>query len=627
MGKQSREKKERRWQTDETSIAVSSRTSNLERIYFLIIEWGTYLILFTPLIVNKHFFFPYVAPKTIFFRILVDIIFIAYLFLIVANPRYRPKLNALSWSIIVFLGVSFIASVFGVNFIRSFWSTFERMTGLVTFIHLFVFFLVLTSVFKERKYWERILTVSILVGVTLSFYVFNSVDASARGGGTLGNTSFMSAYMLFNIFFAIILFFTKKGWWKIFYGLILIPVVWLLLFPPREPTQGAIGAFAGGLFLLALGFLIFHLLSFKRKSFNRLVFGLIVFLIFGTVGFTQTNLFKDKLSAIAESNSWQARERVWGMAFKGWQEKPWLGWGLENFNVAFAKNFDPSLPPTGDVWYDRVHNIVLDTSIDSGIIGFLSYLAIFGVAIFGLLRVSMKVVERKNVFLPLGMAILLMVYFAQNLWVFDMVSSYMVFFLSLSFIYFLIEGGKEKEEIKKANNKRPYFFIIALLIILTLFTVYFGNIKPAQSSKYLVKGLSSPFDESIVNFQKAIYTSPIGRIEGAEQFSRKMSDFSFQSGIDKEVLKKGFGLAEEEMKKAIEQNPLDFRFYLVLGKQYNNLFHFSGDTQALALAEETLEEAKKLSPKNQQVYWELAQNSLYQGKKMKRLFFCNNQLI
>ena len=136
---------------------------NLENIYFRIIEYGTYLALFVPLILSRNYFFPFIVPKTVFFRIVVDIIFIAYILLAVSKPRYRPRINLLTIAIAVFLGVLFLTSVTGVNFERSFWSVFERMTGLLTFFHLFVFYIILTSVFKERKYWERILSVSILV--------------------------------------------------------------------------------------------------------------------------------------------------------------------------------------------------------------------------------------------------------------------------------------------------------------------------------------------------------------------------------------------------------------------------------------------------------------------------------
>jgi uncharacterized membrane protein YuzA (DUF378 family) len=243
MGKQSREKRERmNSQEGGRSAPVPVWKSSKEKLYLLIIEWGTYLILLTPLIMNKNFFFPYVVPKTIFFRILVDIILVAYLLLVLYYPRYKPKLNALSWSIIAFFSVSLIASIFGADFSKSFWGNFERMTGLVTFAHLFAFFIVLTSIFKERKYWDRILTRSIIIGVILVLYVSFSTDPATRGGGTIGNTSFMSTYLLFNIFFAIALFLNKKGWLKLFYISSLALMVWKL-FVSQEPTQGAIGAF------------------------------------------------------------------------------------------------------------------------------------------------------------------------------------------------------------------------------------------------------------------------------------------------------------------------------------------------------------------------------------------------
>lgn len=615
MGKRSREKQEKGLQAEQQSEVMSQRHSSLEKIYFSIIEWGTYAAMFTPLIFLRSYFFPYVVPKTIFFRIIVDIILIAYILLVISNHRYRPRINALTIAVTVFLGIIIIASLVGVNFERSFWSTFERMTGLLTFFHLYAFFIVLTSVFRERKYWERILTVSILVGVLLSFYVFTSDEPTARGGGTIGNTSFMSAYIIFNIFFAISLFWVKSGGWRIFYGVTLIPLLWLLLSPPKEPTQGAIGAFWGGIFILGFGYLLFHLFTSGKKLFKKIAFAVIILLILAGIGFSQTAFFKNKIEAIERSSSWQSRAVVWNMGFQGWQERPWLGWGEDNFNVPFAKYFDPELPISGDIWYDRVHNIVFDLLISSGIIGLLAYLAIFGVAIIGLLKICSKIVEKRNVFFPLGMIALLSVYFAQNIWVFDMVSSYMIFFLTLAFICFLIQGERPEvipqEQEERGKGIGPFFG--ALLIIITLFTLYFGSIQPARASHYTVKGISLPLEQAIPAFQKAIKISPISIFETPEQLSRKVTGLTFNENVNKELLKEGFKLAEEELKKSIDKNTQDFRLYLVLGRQYNDFYHLTGNQEALSQAEETLEKAAELSPKNQQVYWSLAQTKLSQG--------------
>jgi len=611
MGKKSREKTERRLLDEGGSDVSNKRRSNLERVYFLIIEWGIYLALFTPLIFLRGYFFPFVTPKTIFFRIVVDVILIAYILLVLTNRKYLPKFNILTISVTVFFGILILTSFTGVNFEKSFWSTFERMTGLLTFFHLFVFFIILSSVFKERKYWERILTVSILVGVFLGLYVLLGDAASSRGGGTIGNTSFLSAYLLFDIFFAIILLFAKTGVWRIFYGATLA-VLLATLFLNIEPTRGAIGAFFIGVFILIFGYMIFS----RNKLLKKLAFILLVLVILGGIGISQTSFFKEKFIDIKDLPG-GARKVVWSMAFESWQEKPLLGWGPENFNIPFAKYFNPELPLTFDVWYDRVHNIVLDVLVTSGILGLLSYLSIFVIAIFGLIRNCLKVVDKKNIFIPLGMITLLAVYFLQNIWVFDMISTYMMFFLILAFISFLsFSNDTVVSTTLSVNHKTSYLHLLTgvLLIITTIFTFYFGNIQPARASKYIVEGISSPLEKAIPIFQKTIKTSPMSIFEVPEQFSRKITGFTFDQKQNKEVLENGFTVSAQVLKEGLVKNPQDFRFHLILGRHYNDFYHVTRDKEKLNQAQNYLEKTIELSPKNRQVYWSLAQTRLSQGR-------------
>ncbi|MFH1181038.1 MAG: O-antigen ligase family protein [bacterium] len=616
MGKMSREKKERRLQTGVNSAAAQIRKSPLENISLWALQILVYASLFTPLIIDSSFFFPYVSPKTIFFRVIVDIILIFYIILIVANRRYLPKFNFFTISLASFIAVAFVTSLTGINFSKSFWSVFERMGGLLTFCHLFVFFLVLTSVFRERKYWERFFTASIFVGIILTFYVFNSEEGTARGGGTIGNTSFLSAYLIFDIFFAIILFFSKSGFWRVFYGLALVPLIWLLLFPPKEPTQGAIGAFYGGLALLAFGFGLYYVYSSGRRLLKKITPILLAILVLAVVGISQTSFVKNKINGIAQSSSWQSRAVVWKMGYLAWQDRPWLGWGQENFNVPFTRHFNPSLPLTVDIWYDRVHNIVFDNLVTSGVIGLLSYLTIFGAAIFGLIKTLPKITDKKNVFLPLGMISLLAVYFVQDLWVFDMISSYMMFFLSMAFINFLLSGRQPEPVLDSAEKPRGISPLLAgFLIIGSLFALYFGNIQPARASKYIIEGVSQKLETGMAFFQKALDASPMAIIEAPEQFSRVLGNLVFNEKVDRVVLGQGFELAIGDLKKAIVKNPEDFRFYLLLGKLYSDFYFVDKDPKHLEDSESVLTKAIELSPKNQQGYWSLSQTRISQGRE------------
>ncbi|MDP3995689.1 MAG: tetratricopeptide repeat protein [bacterium] len=612
MGKRSREKRERRGQVEErpekSSGEVSVEHSRLEKIYFAVIEWGVYLSLFAPFVLLKGYFFPYVVPKTIFFRIIVDVILIAYVLLAISNSRYRPKMNALTISIIVFMAIAVLTSITGVNFEKSFWSTFERMTGLLTFFHLFAFFIVLTSVFKERKNWERILTLSIIVGVFISFYTLTNKETSSWGGGTIGNVSFLASYLLFDIFFAAILFFIKRGGWKIFYAITFI-ILLLPMFINTEIPRGGIASFFIGIFLLGLGYMVFS----GRKLLKRLAPVVFLVVVLAGIGILQNDLFKAKMFDVKEIPE-QARETVWRISYEGFLAKPWLGWGMENYNIAFLNYFDPEVPLSVDIWYDRAHNIVLDSLVSTGIVGTVSLLAIFTVAITSLLRLCSRIAERRNILFPLGMATVLIVYFIQDIWVFDMISSYMMLFLSLAFISFLVSPKKEPEMVPA---KRSSFSPVlgALLILLALFSIYFGNIQPARASQYTVQGMStSPLENAIPFFQKALAMSPMTIFEIPEQFSRKTTGLTFDENQDKSVLMNAFELSIVGMERSIAQGPNDFRLHLVLGRQHNDFFYLTQDSQKLEKAADLLNKAIELSPGNQQGYWALAQTRLYQGR-------------
>ena len=587
----------------------------LENILFKIIEYGVYVALFSPLIVNKNYFFPFVSPKTIFFRIVVDIIFVAYIVLAASNPKYRPRITPLAAALALFVGVLFFTSIIGVNFERSFWSVFERMTGLLTFLHLFAFYVVLVSCFQERKYWEKILSASVLAASLISLYVLFSQDVVTKGGGTLGNSSFLSSYLIFNIFFAAFLLIWKKGFSLVAYGSALALFLVLLFFNPGNVTRGAVSAFIVGMICLA----VFYLFSLRERKFKNIALLLVILLILGTIGFFQLDFVKEKIDELRQSSSIRSRLIIGSIAFEAWQEKPWFGWGWENFNVPFAKYYPPALPFTGDAWYDRVHNVVLDTGAASGIIGLLSYLSIFGVAIFALAgwaRIVLAQAQKRDILVPLALIALLLVYFLQNLWVFDMISSYIMFFLTLAFIGFSIYPKEQKEQTKAVPLPN---FVAGLLIVVAVFALFYGNIQPARASRQIIKGLVYGVEQSVPAFQKALSLSPITQFEVPERFSARLDELATLPNQNPQLIIYGFQAAEEEFKKAILKNPKDIRLMMFLGRHYNSFYQITGDKQKLAQAQEVLQKAIEISPGNQQLYWTLTQTRLHQGESKEAL--------
>src|SRR3989344_6912905 len=112
-------------------------------------------------------FFPFITGKNFFFRIVVEILFALWVTAAIFDKKYRPRTSPIFWAVLATMGVLTLSTIFGENPYRSFWSNYERMEGLVGFLHLFAYFLLLISVLKADKEWRRF------------FFVFSGAGAGA----------------------------------------------------------------------------------------------------------------------------------------------------------------------------------------------------------------------------------------------------------------------------------------------------------------------------------------------------------------------------------------------------------------------------------------------------------------
>jgi len=586
----------------------------VEKICLNAIRYGIYLSLFTPFIFSQNFYSPFIFPKTIFFQSIIEIVLVAYVVLNIFSNKYRPRLNILNISIIIFFVIIFITSLTGVNFEKSFWNNFERMNGLFTLLHVFVFFVILSSIFKKREDWEKFFTVSILTGISIIFFVlFTGQDIN--GFSTMGNSSFLAAYLLFDIFFAIILFLIKSGIWKIFYGLSLLVLIPSLLI---SDCKGAIVSFFVGLFLFLLEYFIF----FQKKLLKFFILGCSVLLMAVVIVAmaTPSNFVKNELKNTLELPNIQSRIIVWEISQKAWQEKFLLGWGQENFNLAFDKYFDPKLILNsygGESYFDKAHNIILDTGVTSGIFGVLSYLSIFSIAFFIIFKTGLKSRHKDEIIFWGGIIVLLIIYFLQNLILFDTINTYLLFFLVLSSVVCLVNNSSTEKPSK--STKKIYIFTLGGILILVIgFAFCVGTVQAVKSSFYLNKAVNSRLEEAIPFFDKALKFSPISEYETIKNFSLKVHLASLDPAKDKNVVNDGFAKIIKIMEESVQKNPSNFYLQIQLGTIYNDLFRFEKDEKSLALAESVFQKAIFLSTENQLGYWGLAETKALQGKQKEQ---------
>ena len=568
-----------------------------------IIKLGTYLILFTPLIISARFFFPFVGPKSLYFMALVEIIFFTWLFLITFDSRFRPRFNIILGSLILFFIILIISATLGVDPSYSFWSKFERMTGILMMLHLLAFFLVISSTFEEKD-WRQIFAVSIFVGVIVGVIALMSKNPAMRGGGTIGNDSFLGTYLLFNLFLALYLIF--KNAFKT-YASICFSIMFLCLF--LSGAKAAKLSFFGGMILFSFLWLIFY-----QKGKLRLVgIFLLIISIISVICFIffalQPGSFVRKGIIEKEvGETFGGRFVVWQKAWENFLARPLLGWGPENFEFAFTKNYNPCMGTPGcgaDIWYDRAHNIIFDTLVTSGILGMLAYLGIFVLTFYTLWKNYFR--KKFDFWTPGIFTVLLISYSVQNLTVFDMVSSYMMFFLILGFI--ARKEGVLDFEIKTVSF--IYLILIFIIFSLSFFKFVIFPFKTDTSTIFAIR--AKPFSEERLSlYEKTLSFSPVGRHQIREFFVESTLSAKISGEIPQENIKREFDFLTRELEKSVKECPLNFRAYLKLGQLYNVYSRY--DPSKIQEAERALKKAIEVSPANQQGYWNLAQTKIYQGK-------------
>ncbi len=203
---------------------------SLEKFLSRIIKYGLYAILLTPLAFWPKALFPFLTPKFILFQILIEIVFGAWLILFIKRGFTRIwadlRGNYIALALLLFLSVSIVSAIFGIDFSRSFWGIGARMTGLFAELHFLIWFLVLVSVFKrgttrteadQRGNFQRESAsyphLSAISYLNFSFVIALMVAATAFyqnpkwglsfGYGIFNNPTFVAPYLIFHFFWGI----------------------------------------------------------------------------------------------------------------------------------------------------------------------------------------------------------------------------------------------------------------------------------------------------------------------------------------------------------------------------------------------------------------------------------------
>ncbi len=558
-----------------------------------------------------------------------------------------------------------MADILAINPAKAFWSNFERMEGWITIAHLSMYFMVLGHFFKESIWWERLFKTSLGVATYISLYSvlqylgFITINqGGVRADATLGNATYLAIYIVLHIFIALIQAYknvdkkmlSKTFWWftgstsffslifllilarggfsgdgKILFAGLLISAVaiacfvlakfrsftWLygglsvfyLFILYLTATRGAAVGLVGGLILATLIISIFAKNEKKLRKVATIALLSIIAIVLVFVSIRNVPSIKGhplmgRFATISYSEfKDSARFMVWGMALKGFQEKPMLGWGQENFNYVFNKYYDPGMHAQ-EQWFDRTHNVVFDWLIAGGIFGLLAYLSLYAGALWLLWFRKDNPLSFTEKSMLTG---LLAAHFVNNLFVFDNITSYILFFTILAYIHSqtakpILKFSKVETEISDMNMSR--IVLPTGLLILVVF-IYSVNYKAYATSSTLIDTLRDKSNPKtfIENFRKTLSYNSLGQSEVRERLIDEVPSIQ-NSSAPIEFKQEYFELGKLEIDRQLAETPDDTRYQF-----FASLFYFN-----YGRLDEALNHAKKaveLSPKKQSILYHL----------------------
>jgi len=568
---------------------------------------------------------------------LVEIAFPAWILLMIIDQKYRSSLrHPLVIALAAFTGFLILTMFTGVDWYRSFWSTEERMTGLFTMFHLYVWFLMVVSIFRTQKEWRRLILLSIGVSGIVSLYGFAGWNQE-RVFSTIGNATFFAEYIMLHIFLILYILFLEKKYIKIFYlGLFLLLLldIYQIFSAGSRGTVMALGV--GGMMVLFAGVGTLK----KTRAFFLLSMGGVFLLILGSILFFNLSLqgkqwanihlpFAAKRIVFFESytnNPLLGRPEMWRIAFEGWKEKPIFGWGLENYPYIFQKYYERPLPGDEESYSDRSHNQLIDTLALTGIVGFASSLFLGGIILYLIYQSWKKRQVDDNGLRYAVLGGFFIAYFIQSLTIFDSPTGLILFYIALGLLCFLTTGGEEFHVVKRrdpslrqpAKLGRTAGAIVSFISLIGAgYLIYAGNILPWIQDVQGKKGLDAVKtyglqEASLAYFKSVLNASSFTNYEIRLHLAEGTFDaYMAKQASSEDYARQSVLYAITELDKSIASRPLDVKNYFAELLLYRIAGKY--DETLLEKAEKRMQSAYALAPNRPEIYREFPE--IYIAKK------------
>ena len=470
-----------------------------------------------PLVIWPGFFFPYVVPRNLFFRVAIEI---ASALLVVVLLRDRRRLTLSDdhtfIALLLFVIAAGISAAFSPAPTHSYFGDFERMGGVWAWFHLLLFYVLLRAL--DDRQFRLLLNCAFIVGLLATAYglvEYQRLWTQARGvnvraaaiTGTFGNSGLLAGYVVVVIALAAFLAARTRRFRGLYLGAAGAGAIALFL----TQNRSAVLAIAAG--LVAGAAIYSNLPEVKRdKPLARIPFFLVAALLIVAVGMARINpagSVSSMLPAVFTKGggSWVDEGRIvqWRAAGEGFRDRPLVGYGIENHHVVWATHFNPDVYKRNEDIFDRTHNQFLEVLATTGLLGFLTFFGIF-VAFAYALRTGHRAGRLGATEVSVLAASMIAYCVYLFFWFFDL-SAAMLWVILLAIASRAALGNAEPISVAAGvhTRRRAWLLPAAGVACLLLGALYVHAFEPARASRALARIQSgrNPQDEIIRSFDVA----------------------------------------------------------------------------------------------------------------------------
>jgi len=594
-----------------------------------VIYWGgIILVISLPLVFNPKFLDAFALPKVTILRVIVLIMLSSWILKTLESGEFSWRESSLNLPILVFVLVTFVATIFSTNPYHSFFGQhMYHMEGLwATLIYAILYFLVITNldVYKIHKIILVFLiasAITVVYGLLQHFgieFVNWQVSPKERIFSSMGNPNFFAGFLVMAIPLSIVLLlrwrrqnrnklslktgllitliclqliclnftYSRASWIGLFFGLAIIPILW------RRELRKMRKIFKSTILVLFL--ILLFVFSFKAIEMRRLALKNLEPL--ETHGLISKTV--KRLVSVIDLSEADAASRIsgWKSALEMIKERPLLGMGPDTLSINFRRYAFPEFSRlVGKTLANPAyaHNEVLQIAATMGIVGLLSYLWL----LLSYFRTIAKFPDLRQEPIVAGIGASITAVLVNNLFSFHTVTTATLFWLFLGFTTILWAKEEGKKSISLSIPRGIKWAIYSILFVLNLFLIVIF-LRIYSADPHFINGLAfearKRYDLAISEYQKAVKIAP-----WEQAYYQNLAKIYYDVALLIPDRTQRIGLLEKSVavyKKHLHLVPQDALSHNGLGVGYVRLAEQLSDQSYYCLAQESFQDSIQMAP-------------------------------